>query len=269
MARRDGGLLAHLIHLPWHAGVAFGVIGFAVLRWGVPAFFAANAGRAGGAISVVDVVAGGLAWVALAIGLLGASLSIVRTRSRSSLLEQQRGLETLRALPWTKFEQLVGEAFRRQGYRVEETGQGGADGGIDLLLSKDGAATLVQCKQWRSRQVGVSVVREMFGLMHHHRAAAVKIVCTGVFSSDCYRFAVGKPLELIDGDALHRLVAGVQATPLRTSVEARERDAQASAATAPDCPRCSTPMVERRNRTTGARFWGCPQFPRCQGTVAV
>jgi Bacteriocin-protection, YdeI or OmpD-Associated/Restriction endonuclease len=35
-----------------------------------------------------------------------------------------------------------------------------ADGGVDLGLTKDGQRYLVQCKHWRKRQVGVTVVRE-------------------------------------------------------------------------------------------------------------
>ena len=35
---------------------------------------------------------------------------------------------------------------------------------------------------------------------------------------------------------------------------------------APSCPTCGSPMVERRNRATGAAFWGCPRYPACRGT---
>lgn len=92
-------------------------------------------------------------------------------------------------MSWRQFEQLAGEAFRRQGYAVEETGLGGADGGIDLKLRKDGKTTLVQCKQWQNRQVGVTVVREMYGLLMHHNAAAVKIVALGNYTPDAWNFA--------------------------------------------------------------------------------
>ncbi len=35
-------------------------------------------------------------------------------------------------MTWQDFERLVGEAFRQRGYRVAETGRGGADGGVAL-----------------------------------------------------------------------------------------------------------------------------------------
>jgi restriction system protein len=162
------------------------------------------------------------------------------------------------------------ESFARQVYSVEVTGQGGADGGIDLLLRKDGAVTLVQCKLWRSRQVGVCVVCEIFGLMHHHQAAAVKIVCTGVFSSDCYRFAVGKPLELVDGEALLAVIGETKTALGRSDANAKlVVDEPRPPKIAPACPNCAAVMVERTNRRSGQMFWGCTGYPRCRGTVSI
>ena len=68
----------------------------------------------------------------------------------------QRSLDDLRALTWQQFESVVGEAFRRQGYSVIETGQGGADGGVDLQLTRAGQRYLVQCKQYRASTVSVA-----------------------------------------------------------------------------------------------------------------
>jgi len=46
---------------------------------------------------------------------------------------------------------------------VNERGGRGPDGGVDLVLRKGSEATVVQCKQYRATQVGVAVVRELFG----------------------------------------------------------------------------------------------------------
>jgi hypothetical protein len=118
---------------------------------------------------------------------------------------------------WRQFEQLTGEAFRRQGYAVEETGLGGADGGIDLILRKDGLTTLVQCKQWQNRQVGVKVVREMYGLLLHHLAAGVKIVALGNYTTDARDFAQGKAIELIHGGELIATVRLLQTAKARAT----------------------------------------------------
>src|SRR5215216_262664 len=35
----------------------------------------------------------------------------------------------------------------------------------------------------------------------------------------------------------------------------------------PACPDCGSPMVSRRNRSTGEPFLGCTRFPACRGTL--
>jgi restriction system protein len=138
--------------------------------------------------------------------LLGAVLARAKQRHlRRLLVDRQRSLETLRAMSWQDFERMVGEVFRRMGYKVEETGGGGADGGIDLRLSRKGRRFIVQCKRYAGT-VGASVVREMVGLGFHERAAGVFIVTTGRFTGAARAFARGKPVKLIDGPALLDLV---------------------------------------------------------------
>ena len=39
-----------------------------------------------------------------------------------------------------------------------------------------------------------------------------------------------------------------------------------SPASIPFCPQCHKPMLMRRNRTNHGLFWGCCQYPKCQGT---
>lgn len=144
---------------------------------------------------------------------------------------------------------------------------GGADGGIDLVLRRDGKRTLVQCKQWRHQQVGVSVVREMYGLLAHHRADAVLIVSSGGFTRDAQTFIVGKPITLVAGEDLLGMIQKVQARGTAMPA-ARIEPVLTDSAPASEvltCKRCSAPMVERRNRRTGDVFMGCSRFPACRG----
>ena len=34
----------------------------------------------------------------------------------------------------------------------------------------------------------------------------------------------------------------------------------------PECPECGEDMVKRWNKTTAVPFWGCPLYPKCEGT---
>lgn len=263
MGRAKGNLIENLATLPWPAGVVFGVGTFFAIRTLLPMLVKGNLFA-----PIVAAFYVPMSWLMLVVGLIGAATSWVGQQHRRKLLDAQRGLDSVAALGWRHFEQLVGEAFRRQGYAVEETGLGGADGGIDLILRKNGRRALVQCKQWRRRQIPVNVVREMYGLLAHHGADEVKIACSGTYTRDAANFTKGKPIELIGGEELLRMVREVQIAPAQTTrtVKVVEPASVASAtSTSPACPKCGKSMIERSNRKTGQKFWGCSAFPVCRG----
>lgn len=266
MARRKQGLFDSIASMPWPVGIALGIIGYFAIRYGIGWYLSSRGGTALAAVgnAASSGAFGPIAWAWLGICSVAALCSFIARRQRGRLLEAQTGLDSLRAMSWKQFEMLVGEAFRRQGYRIEETGLGGADGGIDLRLSKNGKSTLVQCKQWRSQRVDVKIVREMYGLLAHHGADTVKIVAIGDFTPDAQQFAQGKPIELIHGEALLALVRAVQSTTPAAASPAPKPTATSVAA--PHCPTCDTPMIKRTNRRSHEVFWGCPKYPSCRGT---
>ena len=192
--------------------------------------------------------------------LLVAGVAWFNAYRRRRLLDQQSDIESIRNLSWQDFELLVGEAFRRQGYAVEENGGGGADGGVDLRLRRDGKTYIVQCKRWKSRQVGVSPVRELYGLMMAENAAGAFFVTSGVFTNDAVQFAAESGMSLLGGAAISKLVRESQ--PLAGPGSAGAR------ATSPTCPRCGEAMVLRtakRGQHVGENFWGCASYPKCAG----
>ncbi|WP_440975279.1 restriction endonuclease [Pseudoxanthomonas winnipegensis] len=261
--------------MPWPVGVAAGLIGFLLVRYGFAGWISHQGGPlAQGFNQGIGAMLAPLAWMVLAICWIGAMASFVGSRRRRKLLDTRTDLESLSQGGWRQFELLVGEAFRRQGYAVEETGLGGADGGIDLILRKDGRRTLVQCKQWKRQQIGVSVVREMAGLLAHHHAHAVKIVCVGSYTKDAERFAQGKPIELMGGAQLLEMIRAVQRDAASLpSARTRSEPVLVTSEPAPipiapaTCPRCGSDLVQRINRRTGEHFLGCRQFPKCRGTA--
>jgi restriction system protein len=212
------------------------------------------------------------------VSLIAAAFSAVRQLKRRKLLDRQNGLQSLRSLSWREFEQLVGEAYRRQGYDVEETGGGGADGGIDLVLRGHGETVLVQCKQWRVQQVGVEKVRELFGVLHSEGADRGILVTSGTFTREAQSFKVGKPLVLVDGPALAALVRGVR-SPAATAptVQPSHRPPvppppsnrpSAQPSDPLTCPKCGAPMTLRtakRGNNAGNSFYGCTRYPDCKG----
>jgi restriction system protein len=202
--------------------------------------------------------------------LIPAPIAFFNTSRRRKLLDSHTGIESIRAMSWQDFELLVGEAFRRQGYAVEERGGSAPDGGVDLVLRRDGKTTVVQCKCWRDAQVSVQPVRELFGVMHAAGANAAIFVSSGAYTADAAEFARGQPIRLIDGEELSRMVNAIQEE--RRS-ESRLEEAMAPARDIPraahTCPVCGSGMVRRiakRGRNTGQPFWGCSRYPGCKGT---
>lgn len=261
-----------LATMPWPAGILAGIIGFILVRYGIQWFLSLQGGMLAQAFAQQSSpVFAPLAWMLLVICWIAALASYLNARKRRRFLDTRTTLESLAAGGWRQFEQLVGEAFRRQGYAVEETGLGGPDGGIDLILHKDGRRTLVQCKQWKRQQVGVSVVREMAGLLAHHQAQAVKIVCIGTFTPDAEAFAREKPIELIGGEQLLAMIQSLKTVedapvPINQRTEPTLATPAHPAPDAAPCPRCGAALVQRINRSTGQRFLGCSNFPKCRGT---
>lgn len=161
---------------------------------------------------------------------LAAALSAWQRHRRKRLADEvahNLAANALLGMPWQQFEQLVGEAFRRQGYRVVETGRRSADGGVDLVLSRHGEQTLVQCKQWRAFKVGVEVVRELYGVMAAQGAAAGIVVTSGRFTQGAQAFTQGRNISLMDGEALRRLLQPTcDGSPPRTGAASPDMERQ-------------------------------------------
>jgi restriction system protein len=170
LARRRQNLTEDLIEitskLRWWVGVALAVAAYAGLHSVATSEVTAVAppGRMGTLViqSLFSTLALFGQYLLPFLFLVGAAMSAYGRYKRRALHEQVAGSPdrgALNDMSWQQFEALVGEAFRRQGYAVTETGGGGADGGIDLSLKKEGETFLVQCKQWKAYKVSVTTVR--------------------------------------------------------------------------------------------------------------
>jgi len=212
MARRKNSGLAEALFdltaaLPWWVGVVLAVIAYAVLHryavMEVPTTL--SAGQKGGdmlSAMVIKGLASGGQYLVPFILLAAAAASALGRRKRQGLIAKAGNDATgaaLRTMSWRDFELLVGEAFRLRGYAVTELGGNGADGGVDLKLTRGGETFLVQCKRWKAYQVSVEVVRELYGVMAAQGAAGGFVVTSGTFTEPARNFAQGRNIELIDG----------------------------------------------------------------------
>src|SRR3982074_3658314 len=98
-------------------------------------------------------------------------------------------MERIRRLSWQDFEEFIAEIYREEGYLVEKTGGGRADGGYDLVLLREKTSVLVQCNHWLLFQVGVPRVRELAGAMQKVGATGGVFVTTGSLTQPARQFA--------------------------------------------------------------------------------
>lgn len=173
-------------------------------------------------------------------------------------------IELLRSLEWKRFELLAAEYFRLLGKRVETISHG-SDGGIDARIYAKSSSVLeyaIQCKAW-GKMVGVSPIRELFGVMAHESAGKGIFMTTSSFSPDAKQFAEEHrdKLFLIDGEKFISMILKLPEEKIAQLLEfATDGDY-----TTPTCASCGVKMVWR----TKGNFWGCKNYPRCKSTLRV
>ena len=182
------------------------------------------------------------------------------------------GRELIERADWREFEQLTAQALRGSGFSVSENPgeEVEADGGVDLVAARNGYRYVVQCKRW-SNEVGVNVVREIYGVMSARGDHGCMVASSGRFTKSAWSWAKGKPITLIHGTALARMLDGetlksVVSAP--STAERREMQRRGRTGQGLKCPECGRDMVLRKARQgtyAGQEFWGCIRYPNCRG----
>jgi restriction system protein len=261
MARKNETIIDVLATLPWWVSVLVAGFAFCTLQYILPSVKTDNL-LIQGMVQAGPVMA---PWFGF-LFLVPVPISLLNSTRKKRLLDNQKDIESIRILPWKQFEELIGEAFRRQGYAVLENEGAGPDGGVDLWLRKNNNRYLVQCKQWKSQKVGVKVVREMYGLVAAHSAAGAIIVISGMFTQEARTFATGKTIDLIEGQQLVAMINSVKKN--NSSRVEQVAPSQSKTQEIPKCLSCGAMMVLRtakKGGNAGQQFWGCSNFPSCKG----
>ena len=98
------------------------------------------------------------------------------------------------------FENAVADLYRKLCYKVTVT-KGTGDGGVDLILKKDGQITIVQCKAHK-HQVGPEPVRALWGVREDFGANSAIFVAYSGVTQGAWDFVRGKKLRIVDADEL-------------------------------------------------------------------
>ena len=134
---------------------------------------------------------------------------------------------------------MVALVYRKQGYAVSRRGGANPDGGIDLIIERNGTRTAVQCKYWKTWNVGVKAVREFLGALTDAGIKRGTFITLGGHTLDAKRLADKHGIEFVNETGLARMV---EATDARFDPAALEilRDTKKL------CPKCAQGRTCRR-----------------------
>lgn len=108
--------------------------------------------------------------------------------------------EKMREMSPRKFEELIAEMFKTQGYEVELTPKS-KDGGMDVVaMRKDGVGTvmiIIECKRYsETNKVGVEIARGLYGVVEQKGATRGIIATTSFFTRGAVEFRNTVPYRL-------------------------------------------------------------------------
>jgi len=175
-------------------------------------------------------------------------------------------LEQLHSMDWFQFEKLVGHVYQKLGYTVTRRGGANPDGGIDLIIEKDGQLTAVQCKQWKVWNVGVRPVREFLGALTDAGIQKGIFITLRGYTNDAQQLATKHEIEIVNEFGLTQMLESTDARFDPVVLELLHD-------TRKFCPKCGRELVVRvaeKGPNPGSRFWGCSGFSQgCRFTMPI
>ncbi|HEY0956269.1 MAG TPA: restriction endonuclease [Roseateles sp.] len=206
--------------------------------------------------------------VAQASGVVAAAADKPQAGAASASRPHAWSVAVFEVIEWRRFEAVVEALFGQAGFETRSQSHG-ADGGVDIWLHSrsvpDRAVSVVQCKHWQGKRVGVDKIRELRGVMAAHGVKRGQFATTSTFTPDAVAFARENSINLLDVEALLALIA--QRTPEQQQAlldVALEGDYWR-----PTCVNCGIKLVERAAKGGSSRFWGCAAFPKCRTTMPM
>lgn len=174
-------------------------------------------------------------------------------------------LAALRRVDWFHFEKVIEALYLSHGYTVRRLGGAHPDGGVDLIVTTPDDRFVVQCKHWLKWTVGVQNIRELLGTLTDSGLSKGVYVTMRGYSDDARDTGVRNGLVLLDEKQLVELILA-----LGPDYGARVMDLLNDPRKF--CPKCEREMVLRtakRGKNASKQFWGCPNFPKCDGKLEV
>ncbi|MEZ8068743.1 MULTISPECIES: restriction endonuclease [Vibrio] len=270
MARKNDGIIWHLMDAPWWLSVVLSACIYFGLSYLLPSL-AVDSNN-----FIFEAIAPNLPLMApyfTFLFLLPAPIAFFKQYQRkrnylktNNQIKIQRNTSPLNHLTWIEFESYIGEYFKSQGYAVKQSFAQKSDGGVDIWLTKDSELSLVQCKHWKTRKVGVQILREMYGVMIANNASKMIIVTSGDFTSEAVTFSLDKRLWLVNGSELVHMIEDGRSFQNKPSISPQTHRAGVESMICPSCQSKLVMRVAKRGAKSGMSFYGCSTYPKCRYT---
>jgi restriction system protein len=207
--KKDLNIVDFLAQIPWWISVTLSTSLYVLLKFVVPYVETQST-----LVNETHISLGPFLAPVVALAFLSPiTFSLLKSSRKKKLHELRDEIQSIQNLAWPQFKERVAEAYRRNGYNIMENSAFTADPSVDLVMRKSANLYLVQCRYWQNRKLGLREVKNLFSLMHEKQASGVYLLTTGIFTYEARHYALGRPINLLDGIGLVELLGKVDSSP--------------------------------------------------------
>jgi restriction system protein len=204
--RKDLNFFDFLAQVPWWISVSLSASFYLFFQFGIPYFE-----NQGSLVNDAHVSLGPVFAPVIALALLApATFSFLKSSKQKKLHDLREDIREIQELSWPELKEQVANAYGKAGYLIMDSDPYISDPSIDLVMRKSANLYLLQSRYWRNRKVSLREVKKLSALMHEKQASGIFLLTTGIFTKNARRFAIGRPINLIDGIQLVELLDSIK-----------------------------------------------------------
>jgi len=203
--RKDLNIFDFLAQIPWWLCVTLSASFYLLLQYVIPYFE-----NQGTLVNEVHVSLGPVfAPVVALVFLTPVTFSLLKFNRKKKLHDLREEIKSIQELSSSQFKELIAETYRNAGYLILGNDPFTSDPSYDLVMRKSANLYLLQSRYWRNRKIGLREVKKLFFLMHEKQASGIFLLTTGIFTREARRYAIGRPINLVDGIELVELLGSI------------------------------------------------------------
>ena len=204
--RKDLNIFDFLAQIPWWICVTLSASFYLLLQYGIPYFE-----NQGALVNEAHISLGPVFAPVVALAFLApVTFSFLKFSRKKKLHDLREEIKSIQELSWQQFKEQVSEAYGNAGYLILDNDPFTSDPSFDLVMRKSANLYLLQSRYWRNRKLGLREVKKLFSLMHEKQASGIFLLTTGIFTKEARRYAIGRPINLVDGVELMELLDSIK-----------------------------------------------------------